>query len=214
MEPPPAPIVWMSSAGSRIGNPPTVRAGAGSGTPPRTKQTSVLVPPMSKVTASGIAARGRDRGAGAHATGRSRQQQRRGHAAASPTPTSPPADVITSTFAATPTMRSRYGPHAGRKYALTTVVTMRSYSRNSGETSLDVVTSRPVARSAAATACSGSELRSEWSSTTATASTASGIAGHAPSHASSSVPSASSRPPTSKRHSRGTSGAGRSANGS
>ncbi len=62
-------------------------------------------------------------------------------------------------------MRSRYGAHAGRRYALTTVVTMRSYSRNSGETSLDAVTSRPVARSAIATARSGSALRSAWSST-------------------------------------------------
>ena len=53
IDPPPAPIVWMSSAGRRIGNPPTERCGAGSGTPPRTRQTSVLVPPMSNATASG-----------------------------------------------------------------------------------------------------------------------------------------------------------------
>src|SRR6266540_1756878 len=53
IEPPPAPIVWMSRAGSRIGYPATIRDGAGSGTPPRTRQTSVLVPPMSNETASG-----------------------------------------------------------------------------------------------------------------------------------------------------------------
>ena len=85
-------------------------AGAGSGTPPRTRQTSVLVPPMSKVTASGIAARGRDRGAGAHATGRSRQQQRRRararrrrrRRARRPTSSRAPSRR-------TPAMRSRYG---------------------------------------------------------------------------------------------------------
>ena len=53
IEPPPAPMVWMSSAGRRTGSPATSRPGAGSGTPPRTRQTSVLVPPMSNVTASG-----------------------------------------------------------------------------------------------------------------------------------------------------------------
>ena len=45
-------MVCTSSEGSRTGNPATVRSAAGSGAPPRTRHTSVLVPPMSKVTAS------------------------------------------------------------------------------------------------------------------------------------------------------------------
>ena len=52
IEPPPAPMVCTSSDGSRIGNPATRRSPAGAGRPPSTRQTSVLVPPMSKVTAS------------------------------------------------------------------------------------------------------------------------------------------------------------------
>ena len=65
----------MSSAGYRTGSPATSCIGAGSGTPPRIRQTSVLVPPMSNETASAIPARGGHRGRSAHTTGRAAQQQ-------------------------------------------------------------------------------------------------------------------------------------------
>ena len=73
--------------------------------------------------------------------------------AASASGTSPPADVITSTSSASASSAGRYGRHTGRSVRRsTTVVTMRSYSRNSGETSCEHATSRPVDASACATA--------------------------------------------------------------
>ena len=48
IDPPPAPTVWMSTVGSRIGRPPTSRSVDRSACPPAIRQTSVEVPPMSK----------------------------------------------------------------------------------------------------------------------------------------------------------------------
>ena len=52
MEPPPAPTETMSSTGVRIGRPSTSVSVLSAGTPFETRQTSVLVPPMSKVIRS------------------------------------------------------------------------------------------------------------------------------------------------------------------
>ena len=107
MEPPPAPMVWTSSDGIRIGKPATRRSAAGSGRPPRMRQTSVLVPPMSKVTQSAnpaAAAGGRRR---QHAAGRARSRSRRpGRRGRSSSGTKPPAEVMTST---SPGQRSQRG---------------------------------------------------------------------------------------------------------
>ena len=89
-------------------------------------------------------------------------------------------------------------------------MTVRSYSRNSGETSCDTDTSNPAAPSSSATAFSCEGSRSACSRHTATASTPSGISGAAPT-GSISRPAASRRPATSRRRSRGTRGSGRSA---
>ena len=69
-------MVCTSSDGSRMGNPATSRPGAASGTPPRTRQTSVDVPPMSKVTQSANPLAVATAAAAAHAAGRTREQQR------------------------------------------------------------------------------------------------------------------------------------------
>ena len=53
MLPPPAPMVWMSSEGSRTGKPATACSAVTAGAPSRIRHTSVLVPPMSKLSASG-----------------------------------------------------------------------------------------------------------------------------------------------------------------
>ncbi len=50
MLPPPAPIVSMSRPATRSGMPSISRSKASVGAPSLTKDTSVLVPPMSKVT--------------------------------------------------------------------------------------------------------------------------------------------------------------------
>src|SRR5207245_1087250 len=52
IDPPPAPTVWMSSVVTRRMTPPISRSNASSGVEPRTRATSVLVPPMSKVAMS------------------------------------------------------------------------------------------------------------------------------------------------------------------
>ena len=141
MDPPPAPIVWTSSEGSRTGRPPIVRSAAGSGRPSTTRHTSVLVPPMSNVTASGkpaataAAAPARTPPAGPD------RRSAAGSSAASTAGSKPAAEVMTSTSSAIGSSAARYVRQTGRRYALTTVVTVRSYSRNSGDTSLDVVTS-------------------------------------------------------------------------
>ena len=57
IEPPPAPTVWTSSVGSRIGRPPTSRSLERDASPPTIAQTSVEVPPMSNAIAFSIPAR-------------------------------------------------------------------------------------------------------------------------------------------------------------
>ncbi len=47
MEPPPAPMVWMSTIGSLSGNGPIMPSLVTSGRPSRTRQMSALVPPTS-----------------------------------------------------------------------------------------------------------------------------------------------------------------------
>ena len=102
IEPPPAPMVCTSSDGNRTVNPPTSRSAAGAGAPPRIRQTSVDVPPMSKVTASAnplaaaAAAPARTPPAGPDSSSEA------GSSAASAAGSSPPADVMTSTSAASP----------------------------------------------------------------------------------------------------------------
>ena len=100
MEPPPAPIVWMSRDGNRTGYPPIDRCAAGAGSPPCTRHTSVLVPPMSKVMASGkplataAAAAARTPAAGPD------RRSAAGSVAATAAGRSPPAELITSTDSA------------------------------------------------------------------------------------------------------------------
>ena len=52
IEPPPALTVWTSTIGSLIGTPATTDSVVVLASPPRTGATSVLVPPMSKVSTS------------------------------------------------------------------------------------------------------------------------------------------------------------------
>ena len=93
---------------------------------------------------------------------------------------------------------------------MTTVVTVRSYSRNSGDTSWEHVTSWPWARNAAATACSWAGSRSAWSRHTATAAASAGMAGRRVEVDLALRASVGTQPAaTSKRRSRGTSGSGR-----
>ena len=170
----------------------------------------MLVPPMSKVMASGnpfataAAAPARTPPAGPDSSNAA------GSSAASATGSKPPAEVMTCTSSATSSMPRRYDRQSGRSVAFTTVVTVRSYSRISGDTSWEQVTSRPSARSVAATACSWDGFRSAWRRHTATPATSTGIDGSEPgSMRRSSRPSAARRPATSNRHARGTSGSGR-----
>ena len=89
------------------GRPPTVRWAAGSGRPSMTRHTSVLVPPMSKVTASGKpAATAAAAPASTPAAGPD-SSRAAGRSAASSSGTSPPADVITSTSGAKAASRCR-----------------------------------------------------------------------------------------------------------
>ena len=76
------------------------RCAAGSGTPPRTRHTSVLVPPMSNVDRVGKPHAAATAAAAAHAAGGPDSSRRGRDAAASRDRTSPPADVITSTSSA------------------------------------------------------------------------------------------------------------------
>ena len=84
----------------RIGNPATRRSAAGSGWPSWIRQTSVLVPPMSKVTQSGHPAE--TAAADAARTPPAGPDSRRatGRAAASARGTRPPAEVMTRTSSA------------------------------------------------------------------------------------------------------------------
>ena len=171
MDPPPAPIVWMSRAGRRIGKPATCRC-AGSGTPLHEADVGARAAHVEGHRIRELA-RGRDRGRGSYAARRSRQQQRGGTSRASPTATSAPADVMTNVSRDTgDPLEIR--PHAGRS-AFTTVVTMRSYSRNSARP-------RPRRSHRALVAECGRDrlfrgsLRSAWSRHTATAPTAAGSA--------------------------------------
>ena len=194
--PPPAPTVCTSSDGSRIGNPPTRRPGAGSGTAPRTRQTSVDVPPMSNVIASGASLAAAIAAAASTPPAGPDNNSAAGSAAASVNGTSPPAEVITSTSRARGASRSRYARHAGRRYALTTVVRVRSYSRNSGDTSTEHVTSKSRDASDSANRRSDDGSRSLCMRQIAMASTSGG----------------NDRVlPASNRNERGTSGSGRSA---
>ena len=78
IEPPPAPTVWMSTIGSRIGKPPTVRSAVRSALPPTTSDTSVEVPPMSKAIAFSIPARSATRPAPTVAAGGPGDEHERG----------------------------------------------------------------------------------------------------------------------------------------
>ena len=112
----------------------------------------MLVPPMSNATASGsphaaaTAAAARTPAAGPE------RSSRAGCSTASASGTSPPAEVITSTIPAAVDRRRSDGAHTERSAASATVVAMRSYSRNSGDTSWEQTTSTPRARRTSATA--------------------------------------------------------------
>ena len=154
-DPPPAPMVWIASAGSRIGKPAD-RARRGGLRHAALDQAHV---------GAGAAHVERDRVG--EAARRARRRPRRARrpqdprAASAPdarprptSGTSPPADVITSTSSASGADAARgTARHTGRSAASATVVTMRSYSRNSGDTSCEHTTSMPAgARATSATA--------------------------------------------------------------
>ena len=67
----------MSTIGSRIGKPPTLRSTVRSALPPTTSDTSVEVPPMSKAIALSIPARASRRGRRRPAGGRSGDEDER-----------------------------------------------------------------------------------------------------------------------------------------
>ena len=98
IDPPPAPIVCTSSDGEPHREPADDRARpAGAGRPSSTRHTSVLVPPMSKVTASGHPLATAAAAAGQHAARRAATAAATtGCSAAASAGTRPPADVITS----------------------------------------------------------------------------------------------------------------------
>src|SRR5439155_1851510 len=147
---------------------PTVRWAAASGAPPVTRHTSVLVPPMSTVTASGYPAATAAADPARTPPAGPESSSATGTSAASAAGSRPAADVITSTSSASGPSRRRYSRQTGPSDALMTVVTVRSYSRNSGETSDEHDTSRSRPASAAATALSWAAFRSAWSRQTAT----------------------------------------------
>ena len=142
--------------------------------------------------------------------GRARQQQRAGCSAASAERHEPAGRRHHQHLVARASRaRRRYARHTGRSAASATVVTMRSYSRNSGDTSCEHTTSSPCAR----------ERRGDRSLVGRVevgvqqahrdrVDVVESCGQRAPSNGSSSRPCASSRPPTSNRSSRGTSGAG------
>ena len=107
IDPPPAPMVWMSRLGRRTGKPPAIRPGAGSGTQPRMRQTSVLVPPMSKVTASVNPAAAAWAAAATTPPAGPDSRRATGRSAASVAGTRPPAEVITTTSSANGSRRRR-----------------------------------------------------------------------------------------------------------
>ena len=115
IEPPPAPMVCTSSDGMRIGSPATDRSPAGSGAPPCTRHTSVLVPPMSKVTASGQPLATAEAAAARTPPAGPLSSSAAGIRAPSSRVARPPADVITSTSSATPASPSRYVRQVGRR---------------------------------------------------------------------------------------------------
>ena len=162
----------------------------------------MLVPPMSKLTASAKPHAAAIVGRGAHAARRARQQQRRRRAARRrSTGTSPPADVITSASGANAASWRRYGAHTGSRNASTTVVTMRSYSRNSGLTSCEHTTSsrpRRAQRAGDGALVRGVEIGVQQAHRDRVDVVGDARAA-APSKGSISSPRASSRPDTSKR---------------
>ena len=133
------------AAGSGTRRP--TRVGAGAGTPPARGTRRCWCRPCRTTTASAkphaaaTAAAARTPPAGPDSSSRA------GCAAASASGTSPPADVITSTSSASAREPARGTARTpARSAASATVVTMRSYSRNSGDTSCEHTTSRPRAR--------------------------------------------------------------------
>ena len=139
----------------------------------------MLVPPMSKLTASAnphaaaISAAARTPPAGPESSSDAGSPRAAGRRARGRRPTSSPALRSPRSRAA-----SDSGVQTGSRNASTTVVTMRSYSRNSGLTSCEHTTSSDrAARSASPTARSWRGSRSACSRQTAIASTASAIVG-------------------------------------
>ena len=91
----------------RTGNPPTSRHGAGAGTPPAIRQTSVDVPPMSKLTAFGCPLAAATAAAALTPAAGPDSNNDTGRSVARASGTRPPADVMTSTAGATPARRAR-----------------------------------------------------------------------------------------------------------
>ncbi len=148
MLPPPAPIVWMSTAGARSTWSRTAWVVVNGMRRSRTRQTSVDVPPMSRLITfrpcrAAVATRPATPPAGPDSTSRCALSSARGAG------TLPPLDCITRNGAVTPdsaaafAARCMYPPMTGRSAALMTVVAVRGYSRNSRATSLDSVTGMP-----------------------------------------------------------------------
>ena len=96
IEPPPAPIVWMSAIGNRIGTPPTTDSAVTCALPPRTAATSVLVPPMSNVSTSRARARPATNAEPATPAAGPERTHAAGRSAAVAASTTPPDDCITS----------------------------------------------------------------------------------------------------------------------
>jgi len=90
-----------------MGNPATARCAAGAARPSSTRQTSVDVPPMSKVTASENPAAPATAAAASTPPAGPDRSRAAGFFAAASTGTRPPADVNTSTDGASGTRASR-----------------------------------------------------------------------------------------------------------
>ncbi len=207
--------------GSLMGTPAMVASVVVPGSPAMIGATSVLVPPMSKLSTSekllrrAISAAPTTPAAGPDST------KEAARPAAVATSTTPPEDCIIN-GAGTPrssqrrTSRLRYPPSLGPRYASAAVVEKRSYSRNSGSTpdESDTCAAGRACLSAAPTCASCSGCRYENSRHTATASTsaaatASTAAFRLLSSSGVSSPSGTMRSRTVKRSSLGTSGGGR-----
>ena len=149
IDPPPAPMVWTSSDGNRIGEPAHLPLGRRGGS--AAEDEADVGRGAAHVEGDGVGEavggrRGRRRPARRRParTGAGRPAARRRRTRA----VSPPADVMTSTSSARPSRPAQVRAAPGRSMALTTVVTVRSYSRISGDTSCEQVTSSRRPRSA------------------------------------------------------------------